>query len=45
MLKVGDWYHNAMAQVYPKTITPATVKWDSNKESVATVNPVNGYWE
>ena len=43
VLKVGNWYHNAMAQVYPKTITPATVTWDSNKESVATVNPVNGY--
>ena len=39
VLKVGDWYHNAMAQVYPKTINPATVTWGSNKESVAT------FWE
>lgn len=43
VLKVGDWYHNAIAQVYPKTITPTTFTWDSNKESVATVNPINGY--
>lgn len=43
VLNVGNWYHDAIVQVYPKTITPTTVTWDSNNESVATVNPVNGY--
>jgi hypothetical protein len=43
VLKVGNWYCDAIAQVYPKTVTPTTVTWNSNKESVATVNPVNGY--
>jgi len=43
VLNVGNWYHDAIVQVYPKTITPTTVTWNSNNESVATVNPVNGY--
>lgn len=43
ILKVGSWYHDAIAQVYPKPIIPITLTWESNKTSVATVNPVNGY--
>ena len=29
VLNVENWYHDAIVQVYPKTITPTTVTWDS----------------
>lgn len=43
VLKVGDWYHSATAQVFPNAINQATVTWNSSNKTIATVNPINGY--
>ena len=43
VLKVGEWYHGAKTELYPNTLNPANIVWSSNRQNVATVNPVNGY--
>lgn len=43
ILNVGDWYHGAKAEIYPTTIGPLNIIWSSDKQNVATVNPINGY--
>lgn len=42
-LKVGEWYYGAKLEIYPNTIKSTNIVWSSDKQNIATVNPVNGY--
>ena len=42
-LEVGKWYYGAKASICPPTATCKCVRWRSDNESVATVNPSTGY--
>ncbi len=43
ILKVGEWYHDAKIELSPNAINPTSIVWSSDKQHVATVNPVSGY--
>ena len=42
-IKVGEWYHGAKVELYPRTENQTNIVWSSNKSHIAAVNPVNGY--
>ena len=42
-LTVGEWYHEATAEVYPSNADDTGIIWCSDNDNVASVNPSNGY--